>query len=144
MTLWTVAPQTSGSMEFSRQEYWSGLPFPPRYFPCPGSNPSLLCLLHWQEDFYHCTTWEAPKSVKIDVNMLIPEPHLDLVRSESLVMGLWEVILLTFAQIIFQISFELRRGVTLVEGSNFPRVPDKMKYPSWHSNGKIPSHCVFE
>ena len=27
VTLWTVAHQTSLSMEFSRQEYWSGLPF---------------------------------------------------------------------------------------------------------------------
>ena len=27
-TLWTVAYQTPPSMEFSRQEYWSGLPFP--------------------------------------------------------------------------------------------------------------------
>ena len=27
-TLWTVAHQASLSMEFSRQEYWSGLPFP--------------------------------------------------------------------------------------------------------------------
>ena len=26
--LWTVAHQASPSMEFSRQEYWSGLPFP--------------------------------------------------------------------------------------------------------------------
>ena len=25
---WTVAYQASPSMEFSRQEYWSGLPFP--------------------------------------------------------------------------------------------------------------------
>ena len=28
VTLWTVAHQASLSMEFSRQEYWSGLPFP--------------------------------------------------------------------------------------------------------------------
>ena len=27
-TLWTVAYQASPSMGFSRQEYWSGLPFP--------------------------------------------------------------------------------------------------------------------
>ena len=27
-TLWTVAHQTPLSMEFSRQEYWSGQPFP--------------------------------------------------------------------------------------------------------------------
>ena len=32
VTLWTVARQTPLSMEFSRQEYWSGLSFPP-----PGS-----------------------------------------------------------------------------------------------------------
>ena len=28
MTPWTVAPQAAPSMGFSRQEYWSGLPFP--------------------------------------------------------------------------------------------------------------------
>ena len=28
-TQWTVAHQAPLSMEFSRQEYWSGLPFPP-------------------------------------------------------------------------------------------------------------------
>ena len=27
-TLWTVASQDPPSMEFSRQEYWRGLPFP--------------------------------------------------------------------------------------------------------------------
>ena len=37
-----------------RQEYWSGLPFPPPgILPTQGSNPHLLHLLrllHWQED----------------------------------------------------------------------------------------------
>ena len=28
VTLWTVAHQAPLSMEFSRQKYWSGLPFP--------------------------------------------------------------------------------------------------------------------
>ena len=28
-TPWTVAHQAPPSMGFSRQEYWSGLPFPP-------------------------------------------------------------------------------------------------------------------
>jgi len=38
-------------MEFSRQEYWSGLPFPiAGDLPDPGSNPHLLSLLHWQAD----------------------------------------------------------------------------------------------
>ena len=34
---WTVAHQAPPSMEFSRQEYWSGLPFPsPGNLPDPG------------------------------------------------------------------------------------------------------------
>ena len=36
-TPWTVARQAPLSMKFSRQEYWSGLPFPsPGYLPNPG------------------------------------------------------------------------------------------------------------
>ena len=36
-TPWTVAHQIPLSLEFSRQEYWSGLPFPsPGDFPNPG------------------------------------------------------------------------------------------------------------
>jgi len=39
-TPWTVAYQAPQSMEFSRQEYWSGLPFPsPGYLPDPGIKP---------------------------------------------------------------------------------------------------------
>ena len=40
MTPWTVAHQAPPSMEFSRQEYWSGLPFPsPGDLPNPGMEP---------------------------------------------------------------------------------------------------------
>ena len=46
-TLWTVACQALLSMEFSRQEYWSRLPFPTLgNLPDPGSNLCLLCFLH--------------------------------------------------------------------------------------------------
>ena len=39
-TLWTVAHQASLSMEFSRQEYWSGVSFPsPEDLPDPGIKP---------------------------------------------------------------------------------------------------------
>ena len=39
----TVAYQPPPSMGFSRQEYWSGLPFPsPGIFLTQGSNPGLL------------------------------------------------------------------------------------------------------
>ena len=46
VTLFTVAHQASLSLKFSRQEYWSELPF-----PTPGDlldAGSLLHLLHWQ------------------------------------------------------------------------------------------------
>ena len=45
MTSWTVARQAPLSMEFSRQEYWSGLSFPtPGDLPYPGIEPeSLAC-----------------------------------------------------------------------------------------------------
>ena len=39
-TPWTVAYQALLSMGFSRQEYWSGLPFPsPGDLPDPGIEP---------------------------------------------------------------------------------------------------------
>ena len=39
-TPWTVAGQAPLSMGFSRQEYWSGLPFPsPGDLPDPGIEP---------------------------------------------------------------------------------------------------------
>ena len=39
-TLWTIAHQAPLSMGFSRQEYWSGLPFPSSgRLPGPGIEP---------------------------------------------------------------------------------------------------------
>ena len=39
-TPWAVASQAPLSMRFSRQEYWSGLPFPsPGDLPNPGMEP---------------------------------------------------------------------------------------------------------
>ena len=44
-TPWTVAHQAPPSMEFSRQEYWSGLPFPsPRNLPDLGIKPGSPAL----------------------------------------------------------------------------------------------------
>ena len=37
---WTIALQAPLSMEFSRQEYWSGLPFPP-----PGDLPEPVSFM---------------------------------------------------------------------------------------------------
>ena len=49
-TPWTVAYQAPPSMEFSRQEYWTGLHFFPQgIFSPQESNP---CLLYWQMEFF--------------------------------------------------------------------------------------------
>ena len=57
-TPWTVACQAPLSMEFSRQEYWSGLSFPfPGDHPNPGMKPESPAL---QADFLTIgTTREA-------------------------------------------------------------------------------------
>ena len=45
MTPWTAACQVPLSMGFSRQEYWSGLPFPsPGDLPNPGIKPRFPAL----------------------------------------------------------------------------------------------------
>ena len=45
VTPWTVASQAPLSMGFSRQEYWSGLPFPsPGDLPNPGIEARSLAL----------------------------------------------------------------------------------------------------
>ena len=45
MTPWTIAHQAPLSMGFSRQEYWSGLPFPsPGNLPNPGIAPGSPAL----------------------------------------------------------------------------------------------------
>ena len=55
VTSWTVAHQATLSMEFSRQEYWHGLPFPsPRDLPDlrvePGSLAFRQILYHLSHD----------------------------------------------------------------------------------------------
>ena len=57
-TPWTVACQAPLSMGFSRQEYWSGLLFPP-----PGDLPEtcvsqVSCTGRWA--LYYWDTWEVP------------------------------------------------------------------------------------
>ena len=60
-TLWTVAHQAPLSMGFSRQEYWSGLPFPsPGDLPDPGTEPVSLTSPSLAGGFFTtCATWEA-------------------------------------------------------------------------------------
>ena len=57
-TPWTVAQQAPLSMRFSRQEYWSELPFPsPGDLPNPRIEPASPALAG--RFFNHCDTLEA-------------------------------------------------------------------------------------
>ena len=68
VTLWTAARQAPLSMDFSRQEYWRGLPFPaPGDLPDQGSNLHPVCPLHQQADpllLSHQTTWGTTKRLR--------------------------------------------------------------------------------
>ena len=67
VTLWTIARQAPLSMEFSRQEYWNGLPCPPLWnLPNPGVK--CLCLLHWQATSLPLVPPEKPIYIRTVVN----------------------------------------------------------------------------
>ena len=58
----TVAHQVSLSMRFSRQEYWSELPFPPpEELTNPGTEPMSPSLSHWQVGSLPLSQWGSPK-----------------------------------------------------------------------------------
>ena len=67
-TPWIVAHQASPSMGSSRQEYWSGLPFPsPGDLPDPGIKP------------------ESPA---LEANALTSEPPGNLINAGAVTVGL--------------------------------------------------------
>ena len=67
VTLWTVAHQAPMSMGFSRQEYWSGLPFPsPGDLPNPGIEPRSPAL---QAD---ALSSESPDSILKSRDIIFP------------------------------------------------------------------------
>ena len=79
-TPWTVAYQAPLSVEFSRLEYWSGLPFPSRGdLPNPGIEPGLphcrqmLCHLSHQGSSNLVTKQQQKKllSLAIVVNFFM-------------------------------------------------------------------------
>ena len=67
-TPWTVAHQPPLSMEFFRQEYWSGLPCPsPGIFPTQESNPGLL---YCRQILYHLSHQGSPSEIKMALKKL--------------------------------------------------------------------------
>ena len=76
---WNVARQALLSMEFSRQEYCSGLPFPsPEIFPTKRQNPGLLnckwILYHLSHQGIQENRMKSLKNLKIELphNPTIP------------------------------------------------------------------------
>ena len=63
-TAWTVACQAPLSRGFSRQEYWSGLPFSKGIFPTQGSNPHLFMS---PELFTTHGTWETQLNSVVNI-----------------------------------------------------------------------------
>ena len=73
---WTVAYHTPLSMAFSRQEYWSGLPFPfPGDLPDPGIEPRFPAV---QKILYQLSHQGSPMNLWDDtiqvltVNKVLP------------------------------------------------------------------------
>ena len=64
---WTVAHQAPLSMEFSRQEYWSGQAFPsPGDLPIPGMEPaSLLSPALAGRFFTSGAPWGKPEELQL-------------------------------------------------------------------------------
>ena len=80
MTPWTVAHQAPLSMEFSRQEYWSRLPFPsPGIFLTQGwPRDQTRGRLHCGQILYHPATREALDNVLACVRAKSLQPCLTL------------------------------------------------------------------
>ena len=82
VTPWIISHQAPLSMPSSRQEHWSGSPFPSQgIFLTQELNPRLLHPLHWQVDSLplepprkaRCVKVETCKYVGIGTRMLIDE-----------------------------------------------------------------------
>ena len=72
VTPWTVAYQLPPSLGFSRQEYWSGLPFPsPGDLPIPGIEPRLL---HCRQTLYPLRHQGSPRPPALQADALPSEP----------------------------------------------------------------------
>ena len=82
-TPWTVACQAPLSVGFSRQEYWSGLPFPsPGIFLTQGSNRGLL---DCRQILYHLSHQESPGANFLTKQMLVTKKILDTQELSELV-----------------------------------------------------------
>ena len=66
VTPWSIACQAPLPMEFSRQEYWRGLPFPPSGGSSQPRDWTCICCVSSFADrfFMASSTWEAPINLR--------------------------------------------------------------------------------
>ena len=83
VTPWTVAHQAPLSMGFSRQEYWSGLPFPP---PQISDRPELSSTTKWLS-FSH--KWTTEMCSISDQLVFTGEGERDAIGTEALGEATW-------------------------------------------------------
>ena len=88
LTLWIVALQAPLSMGFSRQEYWSRLPFPLwGILLTPGLNS---CLLHCRQILYHLNNQGSPQNKCIYNQFVLPEACMSWERSVRETQRCWK------------------------------------------------------
>ena len=76
-TPWTIALQAPLSMEFPRQEYWRGLPFPPpENLPDPGMESTSLASPALAGGFF---TQLGSTAVSINLRKMAPSLYLNIV-----------------------------------------------------------------
>ena len=82
VTQWTIACQVTLSMRFSRQEYWSGLPFPsPGDLPIQGSNPGPP---HCRQILYHLSQGQCLRQKEQHTDGIVENHIYSSVLSHSL------------------------------------------------------------
>ena len=102
-TPWTVARQAPLSMEFSRQEYWNGLPFP------SSINTSGTIQLHYfLEQLFHLSESEVAQSC-----LTLCDPIDGSLRSSS-VHGIFQARILEWIAISFSRESSQPRDQTWV------------------------------
>ena len=100
---WIVASQVSCPWGFSRQEYWSGQPFPsPGYLPNPGIKPRSPAL---QADSLLSEPPGKPKDIGMDSLSLLQEIVLTQESNQGLLHCRW---------ILYQLSYQGSPVITLV------------------------------
>ena len=122
-TLWTVALQALLCMGFSRQEYWTGLPFSvlQGIFQNQESNPCLLCLLHCRQILYPWATGEALKSIPLGLRETLPQTKWRIQLGASC--------MVKSSFYLFLSTFSVQFSWSVMFNSLRPCVPQHTRFP---------------